>query len=223
MAPFSPTVNLGEIREHQLAQYLSATKLNALLDGFVELMQTRIVDPLETLDRIADIRNQSGFLLDWIGFRLGIVRPRVTDPNQTFFGLEGTEDEGGRPLGQAPFWTRDLSATALQPLGDALFRLLLFARARKLRGDLGLEAWYDCFDILTEISGTIEIVNVGTLSVEILSVDLPPSMKEVIENPAISQQFLPMVPGVEYLFEESVNAGTLRFTLQPSRPSARTV
>ena len=213
-----PNINLSEVRDHQLSQYVGSTRLNRLQQGFLDLMQDRIVEPLEEFDRLAHIEDRTGFHLDWVGVRLGIVRPRIKDPNLVYFGLRGTNAEGGRPLGQAPFYTSDQSDDAFQPIGDPAYRLVIEARARKLQGDLSLKTWDDCFEILTEAGGSIHIQAIADFSITVWFHDLSLEISTVIQDEVIGPKILPLVPGVDYTWQETSSLREITFRTATNQP-----
>lgn len=211
---------LQEVRDHSLSQYVGSTKLNALLQGFVDLFQQQIVAHLANIDRALDVDNRSDFYLDWVGFRLGIVRPRIRNQNVVFFGLDGTESEGGRPLSQAPFFTTGLNENLYQNINDPAYRLVLKARARKLHGDLGMQAWEECLAILTSDGGGINVVQVSRFSVRLWFHDLPHEIREVVQSPVYGPQVLPMIPGVKYDWQETLSVQGVIFATGTNQPEA---
>lgn len=217
---FAPEINLGEIREYQLSQYADATRLNALLSAFIDIMQESVIDVLETINRGKNPDEAEGIFLDYIGTRLGFNRPRVEDNTREFWGLEGTRENFGRPLDQAPFWTADPTAVVYAPIQDDTFRSTLFARARKLHGDTGMEAWNDCFAALTRISGSMRISNVQPYKVTISIEDLSVAMEQILRTTEIAEKILPMSMGIDYVIRyERVTAGELGLLLDIGRPT----
>lgn len=214
----APDLNLGEIREHQLSQYINSTKINALLKGIADLWQARVANHLEEIDRISNIKDRSGFYLDFVGIRLGIVRPRIEDPNLVYFGLDGTSAEGGRPLAQAPFWTADRSTANYQAIGDHTFRCVIWARARKLHGDVGKKAWRECLKLLSQNGGGASIIPVADFQVKIQYHDLAGDLLAVMQDPVFAPKIMPMIPGVKYSWEETFSTLPVSFTTSVNRP-----
>lgn len=132
--PRFPVVNVDEAAEVLLPQYENSTRLQALVAGLIAVARDTIVDPLKAFERALNPDVSEGVLLDWIGVRLGISRPFVTSADALFLGFEGTMASGGRPFSQAPFFTRQRGIELVDPIGDATYRLILKARARRLRG-----------------------------------------------------------------------------------------
>ena len=107
-----------------------------------------MIDPLERLDRAFNPDESEGVILDWIGLRLGLPRPFVTAADAVYFGMAGTMPAGGRPWDQAPFYSLARGIEDVEPVGDATYRKLLKARARRLRGGADRETIEAVLDIL---------------------------------------------------------------------------
>ena len=132
-------INVRAVVNLLLEQYNDATRLKALLNGLTGVIQTRLVDPLLVLERALNPDVSEGILLDWIGTRLSLPRPFVAATDAEFFGFDGTSAVGGRTFGQAPFFTTRRGIELVEPVGDVTYRLLLKARARRLRGGANRE------------------------------------------------------------------------------------
>ena len=145
---FSPTLDLASRIQLLLPQYDGATVLRALIGGIITIVQEEIADPLFAMNRGLNPDESSGVLLDWIGLRLGLPRPSVASSAATYFGFDGTEAAGGRTFGQAPFFTTARGIEAVEPIGDATYRILLKARARRLRGAADRESIEEVLEIL---------------------------------------------------------------------------
>ena len=219
---FAPDVNLAEIRTYNLSQYIEATRLNALLTGLIGLFDAAVVDLLEEIDRSMNPEETQRVLLDWVGIRMGLVRPRVMDSSRTYFGLEGTAPQG-RPLSQAPFYSADPALAVFSPIPDSTYRCVLFARARKLHGDVGQEAWTACLNALTQVSGQAYIGTVKDFRVTIVTEDVPPAMLQVMQDPVVGPKIMPMIPGVNYVFQiKRISAGNLTLGLGVGQPEGST-
>ena len=197
--PYSPDIDFQDIFEYPLSQYLNSTRLNRLSRGLVDLYKSRVGDYLFTMDRNMNPRQSEGVALDWIGLRLGIVRPRVPDANAEFWGLEGTRRAGGRPLSQAPFYTEIEAFRAQTPVADETYRCILFARARRLHGDIGNEAWTDCLNALLEGGGSGSIKTIGTRAVTVTYTDISPDIQQILGTD-FHTHILPVIPGINYTF-----------------------
>jgi len=113
-------------------QFDDATHLRALLRGIAGLMWDEIVQPLAFRIRWPDPSGVSGRSLDDLGTCLGLSRPRLSDG--TYFGFDGTADDGGETFGQAPMFSARGNLENSLPVGDAMMRLLLAWRALSLTG-----------------------------------------------------------------------------------------
>ena len=144
----TPTINIAERINLLLPQYDSAVRFRAFLSGVIGILQTEVVDPLLVLDRAVNPDESSGVVLDWIGTRLGFPRPSVRSVDRDFFGFEGTGTDIGRPFNQAPFFSLLTQVEEVGPVGDRRYRLLLKARARRLRGSASREVIEENLGIL---------------------------------------------------------------------------
>ena len=131
-----------------LDQYTESTNLIALLEGIIKIGQDNIIAPMERAQRGLNPDESTGILLDWIGHRLDMPRPYVLASDAEFFGFEGTEAAGGKPWDQAPFFTQRAGIEQVEPVGDATYRKLLKARARRLRGGANRETIEAVLNIL---------------------------------------------------------------------------
>ena len=129
-----PTIDLPAHESLLIPQYDGAAKFHALVRGIVAVLQGQVVDPLLDMSRGLNHVEGEGVLLDWLGGRMGIMRPSVPSSDFTKFGFAGTSAAGGRTFGQAPFFTVARGIESVEPIGDATYRRLLAARARRLRG-----------------------------------------------------------------------------------------
>lgn len=199
---FIPDISLPDTLPNQLHQYRRSDRLNNLILGILQVYQRNLFDVLEQMNRINDVAQSNGFFLDRIGDRLGFKRPRIANPDLEFFGFEGTYDAGGRTLKQAPFKISDASVESQIPIPDLTFRCLLFARARKLHGDIGLECWNDCLGFIAGAGGSAEITQIQPFHVTITVHDLPSAMNEVIQVPNVYEKVLPIIPGIRYSWRQ---------------------
>jgi len=223
MPEFFPEINLHELEDHQLSQYVEATKLNALIRGIINVYKEHAFDVLEQLDRTPNVYESSGILLDWAGIRMGFVRPRIPLIQDEFFGLAGTSERGGRPLDQAPFYTPIRLLTAYEPIKDHTYRCLLLARARKLHGDVGMDCWEDCLRHLQGGGGTIEISRVSKFQVSLTHENLPETMRLALVQEAVGQLVLPFIPGIEYRWRyKRHDVGGLVVQVSVTRPEGWT-
>lgn len=120
-----------------ISQYRDAPKLQALVDNLTDIVDSTVADVLHALSINPD--SVSGILLDWIGSRVGISRPSVASADAEYWGFEGTASDAGKPWNQAPYFTREQGIEQVEPVGDRVYRLLIKARARGLRGGANRE------------------------------------------------------------------------------------
>ena len=125
------TVKLDASSDLVIGQWAGSPKLRAVIDAVVETLRESAVPALERIKRMLDIDTAEGVWLDYIGVRLGMVRPSTTDPAiDRRFGF----DDAGLGFDNVPF--RGVSENdAVYPLPDVLYRKLLKARAVLLLGD----------------------------------------------------------------------------------------
>lgn len=137
--PTVPALDLAGRLDVLLPQYGDARRLRSLLTEVIGIVQSEIVDPLVLLDRAFNPDAASGVLLDWLGTRIGMPRPYVRSSDARYFGFGGTEPAGGRTFGQAPFFTTRALIEDVEPVNDQVYRPLIRARARRLRGGANRE------------------------------------------------------------------------------------
>ena len=137
MADFQ--LNAQDVLRVLLVQYDDSPRLRGLVSGIVGVLEVQAINPLRVLERALNPVVSEGILLDWIGARLGLPRPTVASSDAEYFGFHGTEPEGGRTFGQAPFFTTQRGIEQVEPVGDATYRTLILARARRLRGSANRE------------------------------------------------------------------------------------
>ncbi|MCY3554994.1 MAG: DUF2612 domain-containing protein [Gemmatimonadetes bacterium] len=128
----APHIDLASRIELLLPQYEDAARLRALITGAIGIEEAQVSEVLERLDRGGNPEESSGPLLDWMGHRLGIQRPIVSTGE--YLGYEGTDPEGGNPFNQEEYYDDLPAINQVAPLSDEVFRPILKARARRLRG-----------------------------------------------------------------------------------------
>ena len=129
-------------------QYAASTRFRQFIEGITNIAQAEVVDVMLEVERGLNPDESEGILLDWLGTRLDFPRPFVTAADAEYFGFDGTETEGGKPWDQAPFWTPQSGIENVEPIGDNTYRLMLKARARRLRGGADRETCEAVLDIL---------------------------------------------------------------------------
>ena len=110
------------------------------LTGIVAIIQRIMDDAVDAADRIQlmqDIDEAEGVWLDYIGVRLGIRRPSVSDPSMDDrFGF----NDAGVGFNQDPFRGAAVN-DAVYPLPDSIYRRLVKARAVTVLGDGSIETF----------------------------------------------------------------------------------
>lgn len=114
-----------------IGQWQDAVNLRAITQIFLDVMQEQIVDPVNTLQRMREIDTGEGVWLDYIGRRLGIIRPWIalSRDNDPRFGF----DSSGVGFEQGRFSNAQAQLEPRTPIGDVLFRRFLRARVRTIR------------------------------------------------------------------------------------------
>ena len=113
-----------------IPQYREATRLHRLIDNFCAILDTFIEQPLNRMARPINPDVSTGVVLDWIGLRLGLIRPRVRSQESNWLGFEGSEERG---FDQAPFFSLQADIEGSVPINDGNYARLLKARALFLR------------------------------------------------------------------------------------------
>ncbi len=137
--PKAPSPDLGGRIGLLLPQYDNAAKLKRMIQGMIDMVDEEVAAVLLRLDRGYNDDVSEGAVLDWIGARIGITRPTVPSDSAIYFGFEGTGDNAGRTFDQAPFYDAQRGIEQVEPIGDATYRRILKARARRLRGGANRE------------------------------------------------------------------------------------
>ena len=185
-----------------LEQYADASRLRSLLSGFAALVDADVIDILTELGRGFSPVESEGILLDWIGLRLGLLRPYVRSSDATYFGFAGTMAEGGRTFGQAPFLTRRAFIEDVAPIGDITYRVLLRARARRLRGGSDRKTLLAVLDVLSTRAYAEEDFTTDTVAISMLPVSDPVYN---LATDTLRTLLIPMTPGIGYTFTKLVS------------------
>ena len=113
-----------------IPQYREATRLHRLIGNFCAILDTFIEQPLNRMAQPINPDVSTGVILDWIGLRLGLIRPRVRSEEFNWLGFEGSEERG---FDQAPFFSLQADIQGSVPINDGNYVRLLKARALFLR------------------------------------------------------------------------------------------
>ena len=146
--PHFPVLNLAASLDVLLPQYRNSERLKSLLAEMIAVLTGQVGDPIQIVDRGLNPEVSTGVLLDWLGARLGLLRPSVALSDIQWFGFAGTGSDLGLPFNQAPFYNRARGIEAVEPLGDSIYSVLLLARARRLRGGADRETYDAILTIL---------------------------------------------------------------------------
>ena len=185
----TPNIDIASNINLLLPQYDCSPRLQALISGCITILQEEIVDPLLVLDHAISTDISEGVLLDFLGTRLGLARPSVRSADAEYFGFDGTAADAGRTWGQAPFFSIRAGIEEVEPVGDMNYRLLLKARARRLRGSASREVIEENLDILfgnghLDESGTDPVLQVSTSNLELFGLVSGSEFERVIPRPA---------------------------------------
>ena len=116
-----------------IGQWRASPTITGLIRIFEGYAREEVEKPLETLALYRTIDGAEGVWLDRLGHRLGMPRPYTTeagvDPRLAFEGVTGATG-----FDQAPF-AGNVENEQTFPLGDALYRRFLKARAIVLLAD----------------------------------------------------------------------------------------
>ena len=114
-----------------IGQYAAATRLHGLADGLLSLQNAQLMEPLFSLDDLGHLERAYGVWLDFIGDRLGLLRPHVPGADIRYFGFDEGSDRG--TWDEVPFFDRVQALENLEPLDDDRYRSLLRGRGLSLR------------------------------------------------------------------------------------------
>ena len=116
------------------AQYQRASRLRALCVGLADLVWAELCAPVAAYGRWGHVERLSGPALTALGVAVGVERPLVRSTGGKYLGLQGTESAGGKPIGQAPFFTLHSASVNRHALDDAAYRLLIHLRVSAVWG-----------------------------------------------------------------------------------------
>ena len=139
------TIDVTESADQLIQQYEGSAKLQALLDGILEIIQDELVEPLLTLQECIAFADASGVFLDYLGLRVGYTRPTILDADVEYFGFNGGDGLG---FDQAPMFSLHEVLQARTPVGDEWYRGMLKGRARGLLSDGSIRDLDKVLDVL---------------------------------------------------------------------------
>ena len=120
-------VDVTRFSEGIVAQWEDASRLRAVIDGVLEIIQDEIVDVADELQDCLNIGIASNDWLNRIGARVGVARPAVVTSDDVL-RFDGDDGAG---FDNFP-WHDESILAARQPLGDVGYRKLLRARVATL-------------------------------------------------------------------------------------------
>ena len=202
-AAFVPQINIPLVKPVDpddtlnllIRQYYGAVKLRALITGILNVMETELTAPMMSIERAFNPDESSGILLDWIGKRLGLPRPSVASANAEYFGFKGTVTAAGKTFDQAPFFTHRAGIEQVEPVGNVIYRKLLKARARRLRGGTDRITIEAVLNILFGNGYAVEsLYNV------VLHVTAPDDALFLLVSTTLLDKVIPKPSGIAYSF-----------------------
>ena len=141
-----PEIDFLRIHQEMLTQYVGARKLHTWIEARHRVFKETIGDFLYQMDRSKSPSNINGWMLDFLGTLLGIVRPTRTATGLTYWGFQN--QPGAGTFGQVPFWTAESGLETRVPVDDGIYRRLLYGRARRLRSRASKEDLLACLNAL---------------------------------------------------------------------------
>ena len=129
-----PAYKIEATADLLIGQWKEAATLNRVVEIFLEVVQEEIVDAVNRLQLMGVIETAEGVWLDYIGERLGIIRPWILITTDERFGF----DDAGVGFDQARFADAISALEPRAPIGDMLFRQILKARRRLMRTGGGI-------------------------------------------------------------------------------------
>lgn len=125
------TIAIQEQKRHILPQWRLSPWLVAMVETILELRHEQMVQARDATRRNLNLDHATGIWLDFLGFRLGVIRP-LTDIGTTPDWFSFRDPRGyapGRGMGfnRAPFIPA-AGSDVVGPLPDELFRNMLYAR-----------------------------------------------------------------------------------------------
>ena len=104
--------------------------LRGFLLEFLRIAESDIENKLEEIRRMQSIETAEGVWLDYIGYRLGVLRPLDTISTHSYFGFGGKDRATG--FDQAPLYSDDQAIIEYIGIQDNIYRALLRAASSSL-------------------------------------------------------------------------------------------
>ena len=116
-----------------IGQWTDSPLLRETIDSPIRVLNSDVIGALNDLEAQRNLDTAEGIWLDFIGARLGVRRPSISDPSQDLrFGFDGVTQSTGFDL--FPF-IGDEENDAFYPMPDDLYRNILRARGIALFSD----------------------------------------------------------------------------------------
>ena len=115
-----------------VSQWDNATRLRALIQGKLQLLNDLLLEPLRHIERQYNPDEAIGIGLDRLGDRLGLPRPRIAASAAGQFGF-ATDNTG---FEQGPFATTNPFLVQTVPVSDLYYLPMLRARALTVRSSM---------------------------------------------------------------------------------------
>ena len=160
-------VALDDWRPLLVQQYGASSRLRAWIGNLAILLDGQIVDPLNRVATYLDPNVAPGRWLDFIGDRLGFIRPQTENLDQKYFGFD-TPDDSNVGFDQGPIKSADPQLVVTVGIEDPAYARMLLARAWFLRSTGTVAEVQRAIDLLFTSGGT---VTEGNFSVSILAVE----------------------------------------------------
>lgn len=152
-----------DLRALSLGQWQGSPRLMGIID-LIQAFHDGSGAALDAIEAMQHIDRAEGVWLDWLGERVGIGRPAVSDPSQdTRLGF----DEAGIGFDQAPF-SRVGQNDDLYPMNDGLYRRMIKARGRTVLGDGTL---YVFEQAVREIDPSATVTDNRDMTVDVVTAD----------------------------------------------------
>ena len=87
MSDIAQKIDKTAIEELRISQWADAARLKSLINGLLETVDDSLIQPLTSMENMANLDDAEGFWLDCIGERLGLPRPGVLDTSFAQFGF----------------------------------------------------------------------------------------------------------------------------------------
>ena len=160
-------LELDDWRPLLVQQYGESSRLRAWIENLATLLDGQTVDPLNRVATYLDPNIAPGRWLDFIGDRLGFIRPQTENLDQKYFGFD-TPDDSNIGYDQGPIKSTDPQLVVTVGIADPAYARMLLARAWFVRSTGTAAEIQRAVDLLFTGGGT---VTEGNFSVSIVAVE----------------------------------------------------